>query len=251
MVAASQMVKMASMPLPRLTLLAIALSVAGGLLLERVPHGSAASKNIAQAPEAAREGAGNSRRPRWKRAIATVFWVGETETSDNDYIANLKSAWDRNWVQNFGGTDHPEERCGYAPCAFKPKENPFYVALPYDDMQENGHRKRDNSVVPWDKPGAQQSLLKNRWVAIRANDQTCYAQWQDVGPFENDDADYVFGAAPKPKNVKGVRAGIDLSPAVRDCLKLGGVSEVYWRHVEWSEVPSGPWKRTITRRRGP
>jgi len=154
-------------------------------------------------------------------------------------------------VEHFGGVDHPFNRCGYEPCGFKPKENPFYVALPYDDMEEDGRRKAVNSFIPWDAPGAKRSLLKNRWVAIRANGITCYAQWQDVGPFEKDDRHYVFGAAVTPKNTKGESAGIDLSPAVRDCLKVGGLSRVLWRHVEGHEVPGGPWKRTITRRPGP
>ena len=86
---------------------------------------------------------------------------------------------------------------------------------------------------------------------VRASGITCYAQWQDVGPFENDDSDYVFGTAAQPKNIKGVRAGIDLSPAVRDCLKVGGIADVKWRHVERHEVPDGPWKKTVTKRPGP
>ena len=90
----------------------------------------------------------------WKSARATVFWVGETETEDNDHIANLMSAWDAKWLEHFGGVDHPNNRCGYQPCGFKPKENPFYVALPYDDMQDNGRRKEVNDFIPWDAPGA-------------------------------------------------------------------------------------------------
>jgi hypothetical protein len=91
--------------------------------------------------------------PAWKRALATVFWLGESETDDNDHIANLMSAWDATWVEHFGGIDDPNNRCGYQPCGFEPKENPFYVALPYDDMQENGRRKEVNASIPWDAPG--------------------------------------------------------------------------------------------------
>lgn len=211
--------------------------VASGLLL--LPAGPAPAD------------AAGAAEPRWKSARATVFWVGEAETEDNDHIANHKSAWDAKWAEHFGGIDDAEDRCGFAPCGFKPKENPFYVALPYDDMEEDGSRKARNGFIPWNNPEAKQSLLKNRWIAVRANGITCYAQWQDVGPFENDDRDYVFGAAAQPKNTKGVRAGIDLSPAVRDCLKVGGIADVKWRHVERHEVPDGPWKKTVTKRPGP
>ena len=226
-------------------------SVAGGLLLLAAGHAPARAAGDVSVTTAAKLGGSAAGEPRWKSGRATVFWVGELETEDNDHIANHKSAWDAKWVEHFGGIDDPEDRCGFVPCGFKPKENPFYVALPYDDMEEDGRRKAVNTSIPWDKPGAKQSLLKNRWVAIRANNVTCYAQWQDVGPFEKDDADYVFGAATRPRNSKGEGAGIDLSPAVRDCLGVGGVSEVKWRHVEWHEVPNGPWKRTITKRPGP
>jgi hypothetical protein len=236
---------MVDTPRPRLQLLAIVLGVVGWFIMASVANTSAGPSG--ETLTAKREGKG----PQWKSALATVFWVGETETEDNGHIANLMSAWDAKWVEHFGGVDDPNNRCGYRPCGFKPKENPFYVALPYDDMEENGRRKEVNAFIPWDAPGAKQSLLKNRWVAIHANGITCYAQWQDVGPFEKDDARYVFGAAATPKNIKGVSAGIDLSPAVRDCLKVGGLSKVFWRHVDWRDVPSGPWKDTITRRPGP
>ena len=241
---------MAETPRPKLTLLGMAVSVMGYFCMATVADAPRQAK--AQTERSAASSQGSAKNPAsWKSALATVFWVGETETQDNDHIANFKSAWDARWVEHFGGIDDPHNRCGYEPCGFKPKENPFYVALPYDDMEENGRRKTVNSFIPWDAPGAKQSLLKNRWVAVRANGITCYAQWQDVGPFENDDAHYVFGAAATPKNTKGESAGIDLSPAVRDCLKVGGISRVLWRHVDRREVPAGPWNRTITRRPGP
>ena len=65
---------------------------------------------------------------------------------------------------------------------------------------------------------------------------------------EEDDFDYVFGGAPKPKNNWGLKAGIDLSPAMRDCLKLEGDYIVEWRLVGEGEVPEGPWKEIITTR---
>ena len=95
------------------------------------------------------------------------------------------------------------------------------------------------------------SLLKNRWIAVQAGDAVCYGQWEDAGPFENDDAAYVFGDAPEPRNKRGVSAGIDLSPAMRDCLGVGSVARVTWRHVEAEQVPDGPWKEIVTTRQGP
>jgi hypothetical protein len=188
---------------------------------------------------------------KWKAAIATVFWVGEGAAPDNGFISNEKAAWDPEWVASYGGVDQPNSRCGFLPCAFKPKENAFYIALPYDDLTEYGIRKRNAAVVPWNRPDARTSVLKNRWVAVQARDLVCYGQWQDVGPFENDDAAYVFGEAPDPSNKRGVAAGIDLSPAMRDCLGVGAVSRVMWRHVEAVEVPDGPWKEIVTTRQGP
>jgi hypothetical protein len=186
----------------------------------------------------------------WKPAIATVFWVGEESSDENGHIPNIASAWDSHWLDHFGGVDDPEDRCGFEPCGFKPKENPFYVALPYDDMTEGGGRKASAAQIPW-RGAARKSALKNRWIAIRANGRTCYAQWQDVGPFESDDVAYVFGDAAEPTNKQIKAAGIDLSPAVRDCLKVEPVADVSWRHVDDHDVPDGPWRKTVTTRSGP
>jgi hypothetical protein len=176
---------------------------------------------------------------KWKVAIATVFWVGEEPAPDNGFITNVTASWDHDWVASFGGVDQPNSRCGFRPCGFTPKENAFYVALPYDDLTDEGVRKRSAAVVPWNRPGAKMSLLKNRWIAVQAREVVCYGQWEDAGPFEEDDAAYVFGDAPEPLNKRGVSAGIDLSPAMRDCLGVGPVARVMWRHVEAEQVP-GP-----------
>lgn len=176
---------------------------------------------------------------------ATVFWIGEQAGPENDYIDNITSAWYADWPEKFGGTDDPEDRCGYAPCDFTPKENPFYFALPFTDYTESGPRPaQELRVVPWFdgamEPGT--SILKNQWVKISANGKTAYAQWEDVGPFEDDDPDYVFGdAAPKE-----TRAGIDLSPATADYLGIDGRGTVSWEFVEADKVPDGPWTQTVT-----
>lgn len=183
----------------------------------------------------------------FKQGLATVFWVGETASIDNGQIANLMSAWDHRWQEHFGGVDDPDDRCGFQPCSFEPLENPFYVALPYNDLTVDGQRKASAADVPWfDEYQDNKSLLKNRWVEVVFADKRCYGQWQDVGPFESDDFAYVFGSATEQKNKQGVQAAIDLSPALRDCLAMTTNEVVAWRFVEDHQVPKGPWLKTVT-----
>jgi len=180
----------------------------------------------------------------WKRnVVATVFWVGELPTRNNP-TPNTKSAWDQNWVENFGGYDHPERRDGFMPADFIPNLNPFYIALPYNDVARGGgHRPEASEVIPWfwqSYRGSGISVCKGRWVAIHHKGRVCYAQWEDVGPFEVDHWQYVFGDEnPRPNRNKS--AGIDVSPAVRDYLAMSGMATVEWRFVEDHEVPAGPW----------
>lgn len=186
-------------------------------------------------------------RSEWKKATATVFWVGEDATEENAFIHNSASAWDQEWEMHYGGVDDPLDRCGFHPCAFTPQENPFYVALPYNDMGDRG-RKENASLIPWHDQNARMTLLKDRWVEVAYNGKSCFGQWEDVGPFETDDIAYVFGNTEWPANENGVWAGIDLSPAVRDCLGADDVSEVTWRHVDERAVPDGPWREITTER---
>lgn len=180
--------------------------------------------------------------PLHTRIKATLFWVGEKATQDNDYIPNHASAWDSQWLDHFGGIDNPYNRNGYLPKNFTPKENPFYVALPYNDLEGNGQRK--NKPLPWINPQLSegQSQLKNRWVKVIYKKEVCYAQWEDVGPFENDDYDYVFNAQVPKED----RAGLDLSPAARHCLKMATNDLVNWQFVDGADVPEGPWREIIT-----
>lgn len=180
----------------------------------------------------------------WKRAImATVFWVGELPTENNP-VPNTASAWDKNWTQSFGGYDDPEHRSGYLPVGFLPKKNPFYIALPYNDIGRDGrHRPEVAKVIPWywsKYTGDSVSVCRGTWVAIHYNDRICYAQWEDVGPFEVDHFQYVFGFE-RPRGNRNQNAGIDISPAVRDFLGLKGNGVVDWRFAHPSEVPKGPW----------
>lgn len=163
--------------------------------------------------------------------ITTVFWVGEQAGPDNGYISNADSAWDEMWLEH------------------SPKENQFYVALPYTDFDENG-RKQNAKNIPWyDAVLAKQdnySFVKNRWVEIKnSQGKSAYAQVEDAGPYESDDFAYVFGSA-APKNKIGAKAGLDVSPKVMDYLGLTGLDKTGWRFIDSAQVPDGPWKQTIT-----
>lgn len=184
----------------------------------------------------------------WKKYItATVFWVGEQPTPQNP-TPNHKSSWDQNWMKNYGGYDNPDPaaRIGYLPRAFVPKQNPFYVALPYNDcLNHYQHKPEARRVIPWwnrYQPNPGQTICKGRWVQIYCSEtkKICYAQWEDCGPWVTDDFEYVFGQ----KSPKSPKAGIDVSPAVRDFLKIGNKATIHWRFVEFSRVPSqGPWAK--------
>jgi hypothetical protein len=181
----------------------------------------------------------------WRgNVVATVFWVGERPTENNP-TPNDASAWDPNWEANFGGYDHPQRRDGYLPAGFTPKLNPFYVALPYNDIGTDfRHRPEAAEVIPWfwrDFDGNGLSVCKGRWVAIHRDGRVCYAQWEDVGPFQTDHWQYVFGGQP-PRDNRNGGAGIDLSPAVRDYLRLQSGERVQWRFVNDRDVPPGPWR---------
>ncbi|GAA5127455.1 hypothetical protein JIN84_08670 [Luteolibacter yonseiensis] len=181
----------------------------------------------------------------WKRnVVATVFWVGELP-SENNPTPNVKSAWDQNWQANYGGYDHPENRNGYLPAGFVPALNPFYVALPYNDVARGGrHQAEAAEVVPWfweSYRGDGISVCKDRWIAIHHDGRVCFAQWEDVGPFEVDHWQYVFGKE-SPRGNRNQSAGIDVSPAVRDFLRMRSGATVEWRFANDKEVPAGPWK---------
>lgn len=184
----------------------------------------------------------------WKTDIvATVFWIGELP-GENNPTPNDKSSWDQEWQKNFGGTDDPNgmnRGANYAPKAFTPKLNPFYIALPYNDVMEGSLTRPDAYVkIPWfkqrfKKPGT--TVIKGQWLAIRYGNKVCYAQWEDCGPFVTDDVDYVFGRA-RPKNPKNNGAGLDISPAVRDYLGMPSGGRCDWRFVDVGEIPDGPWR---------
>ena len=179
----------------------------------------------------------------WKmNIVTTVFWVGE-QASGNNPVPNCKSSWDLNWTTNYGGYDNPEPnaRRNYIPVAFVPRQNPFYFALPYNDVTHSQFKPEAPLVIPWFKQsytGPGQSVCHHRWISIRKRNRVCDAQWEDCGPFRTDHFQYVFGnERPKPNLNHG--AGLDVSPAVRDYLGLAPNDWTGWRLWEVRGVQAG------------
>jgi hypothetical protein len=181
----------------------------------------------------------------WKLNITTtVFWIGEKATINNP-VSNEQSAWDVAWFSRYGGYDDPSPsaRMNFIPLRFPPRQNPFYIALPYNDIQNRHTRAEAAGVIPWFKSSFVrdgQSVCKGRWIAIRHGNRVCYAQWEDVGPFATEDWKYVFGNE-RPRANRNHDAGLDVSPAVRDYLGLQGLDTCDWKFVDSGYVPSGPW----------
>jgi hypothetical protein len=179
----------------------------------------------------------------WKTGIITTeFWIGEggSNISSTD---NIGSAWDEHWRSTNRGTDDPNDRNGFASADHASTVNPFYVALPFNDLAFPD-KARDWVPRGWHRPpedGKQVSACKDRWVWIKnANGRSCFAQWEDVGPLRSDHAEYVFGDE-RPDTY--TRAGLDVSPAVADYL---GIDEnrraiTSWRFVDAEDVPPGAW----------
>ena len=190
----------------------------------------------------------------WKTHVTcTIFWIGE-QPSDRNPTPNNKSSWDQQWTANFGGYDDPEPANRVAnhstgefrPKGFIPKLNPFYLALPYNDvLSYSSHKPEAARVIPWFsrmRPEPGKTVCKGRWIQIYRGGRSCYGQWEDCGPWETDDWEFVFGNKP-PKTAQNGKAGIDLSPAIRDYLGLKSGEKVHWRFVEAGQVPYGPWKK--------
>ncbi len=185
----------------------------------------------------------------WKRDIVTtIFWIGEDAAAKNP-VPNDKSSWDTQWEENFGGYDDPNpanRSVDYRPKDFIPGQNPFYIALPYNDLAGwRRHKDTASKVIPWFKEryiSFGQTVVKGQWIAIRYGSKVCYAQWEDVGPFQTDDWEYVFGEQEQPTTTKNNGAGLDVSPAVRDYLGMRSGQRCDWRFVELEEVPVGPWR---------
>ena len=202
--------------------------------------------------------------------VSTTFWVGEIFDPTASDGSQVISTYDSSWYSDYGGCDgtassgvcNTERRTasnGYFPLSMQPRENPFYLDLPFDDVNDPAAFASRGQVVPWasSAPYASSisnpavSLMKNRWVELTKGGATCFGQIEDAGPGQYDDAAYVFGSNDaRPLNARYGGAGLDVSPALNGCLgfaELDGDSDhVSWRFIDASQVPQGPWLRIIT-----
>ncbi|RLV55681.1 hypothetical protein D9V41_09445 [Aeromicrobium phragmitis] len=201
--------------------------------------------------------------------LAATFWVGEVLDPDAPDGSQRVSTYDSRWMERYGGcdgvwidqqcqTEQRYEEDGWWPRHVEPRMNPFYLDLPFDDVNDDSAFAMRGDVIPWAvDPGYAEhvgdrsfSLMKNRWVQLRHSGRTCYGQIADAGPGVYDDAGYVFGIDDRRPVSRAFRgAGLDVSPALNGCLDLAGldqlISRVDWRFVEAEDVPDGPWTRIV------
>jgi hypothetical protein len=148
-------------------------------------------------------------------------------------------------------------------------ESPFYLDLPVDDYNASGGGVTTSfsnrcSIMPWANDAGYAghctdtafSYMKNRFVKIMANGQTCYGQIEDAGPADVGagngnyaDSNYVFSTTDaRPYNKSYNSAGMDVSPALSACLHgtFNADLTVNWQFVDAVDVPAGPWKTIVT-----
>ncbi len=248
----------------------VAAALLGGLLLTNPPRSLLADPAPDEPPGVFAEAGELPRDYPWHtEIIAATFWVGEILDPLASDGSQRVSTYDSQWIERYGGCDgqqigrecrteqrHAED--GYWPRSMEPRMNPFYLDLPYDDVNDELGFAWRGEVVPWahdpdyaglvDDPAF--SLMKNRWVEIRHGDRTCFGQIADAGPANYHDTAYVFGTDDTPPSTTKFRgAGMDVSPALNACLGLAGLdmlqSRVDWRFVESGDVPDGPWTRLV------
>ncbi len=215
-------------------------------------------------------GEGERRYPWHTDIVATTFWVGEEFDPTAEDGSQSISTYDDAWLLSYGGCDgviedgvcRTERRSaanGWFPTSMNPLQNPFYLDLPFDDVNDPRAAAMRAEVVPWadEEPYASMlddpdtSIMKDRWVELRRGGRTCFGQVEDAGPGRYDDARYVFGSRDaRPTNGRFNGAGMDVSPAINGCLgftELNGEDDrVDWRFVDEQDVPEGPWTRLVT-----
>lgn len=219
-----------------------------------------------------RDPSGPARPGPWHTQIpVTTFWVGELFDPGASDGSQRISTYDNDWVSSYGGCDgvvteagicETERRYadeGWFPRRMEPRQNPFYLDVPYDDVHDETGFARRCAVIPWADPGRggrcddrDHSYLKNVWLElVGPSGRECYGQVQDAGPGEYDDARYVFGDDDaRPANQRYGGAGMDVSPALNGCLGLASLDGtgdlVRWRFVPADDVPDGPWRVIVT-----
>ncbi|MEA3200231.1 MAG: hypothetical protein QOE90_1659 [Thermoplasmata archaeon] len=229
--------------------------------------------------------------------VSTTFWVGEIFNANLADGSQVCSTYDSQWAYHWSGVNHGTVPASAAGCAgsivggcdgvpgandacatqrrtsangyyptsplVHPKENPFYLDLPFDDVNDATAYHERCQVIPWaSQPGFAGhctdpgfSYMKNHWVMIQGpNGHVCYGQVEDAGPSHGSlyhDAAYVFGTNDaRPVQGQFNDAGMDVSPALNGCLgfaELDGENDhVAWSFVDASQVPPGPWTTTVT-----
>ena len=186
----------------------------------------------------------HSRTYPWKSSIVTtVFWIGEGSTPISA-ATNKQSAWDMQWVHHNGGSDDQNDMNGYAAAEHASLLNPFYVALPFNDLAYPEKTERwlpDGWYKPTHRGEKPESACQGRWLEIKSRTgRYCFAQWEDVGPVVTDDAEYVFGPE-RPNAMQG--RGLDVSPAVAKYLGFDSTALTSWRFVDDDDVLPGMWLR--------
>ena len=231
---------------------------------QSTPSTTSSSPSASSAPGTAPRLRGRSY-PWHTGIIATTFWVGEVFDPGRSDGSQRISTYDEQWLAHYGGCDGvvTAGRCdtecrtatnGYFPTRMTPRQNPFYLDLPYDDVNDPVGFARRGSTVPWAQdPGyagraadRSVSFMKGRWVRLRRGDRVCYGQIEDAGPGQYHDIGYVFGSDDRrPANREFNNAGLDVSPALNGCLdfsELNGENDrVDWQFVDDVDVPAGPW----------
>ncbi|MBT8161156.1 MULTISPECIES: hypothetical protein [Arthrobacter] len=239
--------------------------------------------------------------------VSTTFWVGEIFNANLSDGSQVCSTYNGQWAMqhtgiNLGTTPSSASGCPGSPyggcdgvssgsgsnfkCATeqrvasngyfplhqpKPLQNPFYLDLPYDDVNDSVAFAERCNVIPWAAADnaatgvnhcadSNYSYMKNAWVQITGpNGNVCYGQVEDAGPSSGSlyhDSAYVFGAnnaRPVNKQFSGdpsQGAGMDVSPALNGCLGFasldGDTDHVSWRFVDRASVPAGPWLTVVT-----
>lgn len=226
--------------------------------------------------------------------VSTTFWVGEIFDPGLPDGSQVCSTYDSEWAYRWSGVatgkvpasspgcpGAPTGGCdgipssggcateprtaanGFFPTRVTPRENPFYLDLPFDDLNDSTGFATRCSVIPWANDAGYAghcsdqnfSYMKNRWVRlVGPNGATCYGQIQDAGPSSGNnyhDSNYVFGSTDaRPANKLFNGAGVDVSPALNGCLGYsdldGQDDRVNWQFVDAVDVPAGPWRLLVT-----
>jgi hypothetical protein len=172
----------------------------------------------------------------WHNGIlTTIFWIGNNLPDWSSPGGSMP--FDPN------GPAEVSSATGYGPAGGVLKINPFYVALPFNDLKFPD-LARQWMPVGWNpRPksnGEPVSACQGRWIEMKsASGRICFAQWEDVGPLWTDDAAYVFGSE-SPRQGK---SGLDVSPAVAKYLGMDGHALLSWRFVDDKDVLPGVWLR--------